>query len=328
MDIKLDLLDKKILYELDINSSIPITQLAKKLRISKDRANYRINNLIKRGLINKFVTQINPSKLGYFVYKVFIKFQNLTNPKKREILNWMIKDKNIYWIAECQGRWDLNSTVFAKDINEFDLILSKFTTKFGKFIAEQEINTTLKVGVLNKSWINLDAKKERTLKYFLGTHQHIKLDNKDVEILKILANNSRINSVQIALKLKTTPRIIIYKIKEMIKKEIILGYSISINYEKIKKQFFKANIYFNFLDNHIKKKIEEYCKTRPNIIYFIFCIGSWPLEIEFNVSDNKEFYEEMNKFRETFPEMKNYDTLFFTKEHKFDWMPACYKPEK
>ena len=129
MDIKLDLLDKKILYELDINSSIPITQLAKKLRISKDRANYRINNLIKRGLINKFVTQINPSKLGYFVYKVFIKFQNLTNPKKREILNWMIKDKNIYWIAECQGRWDLNSTVFAKDINEFDLILSKFTTK-------------------------------------------------------------------------------------------------------------------------------------------------------------------------------------------------------
>jgi Lrp/AsnC family leucine-responsive transcriptional regulator len=324
MEYKLDLIDKKILYELDKNSAIPINRLAKKLKLSKDRINYRIKNLKKSQILTKFVTQINSAILGFFVYKIYLKFQNLSDEKNKEIINWTTKNPNIFWVAESQGKWDLNITIFAKDINEFDKIISDFTSNFGKFISQQEINTTLKVGVLNKEWILPDKKHERKLEYFFGQHKLLSIDKTDIKILKILANNSRINSVDLAGKLNLTPRIVRYRIKELEKKGIILGYSISINYEVIKKQFFKANIYFNFLDDRLKQKIESYCKSRPNIIYFIYCIGSWPLEIEFNVSENKEFYEEINEFRKAFPEMKNYDTTLFTKEHKFDWMPECY----
>lgn len=324
MEQNLDGVDRKILYELDLDASMPTSKLAKKLKLSKDRVTYRIQNLVKKGIIKSFVTQIDASKLGYFVYKVFFKFQNLTEPKKQEIVSWTLHDKNVYWSAECAGRWDLNITLFAKNITEFDAILGAFTSKFGKFIAEQEIKITLKVGILNKAWIN-KTKKERTLKYFWGSSKEIKLDKIDVELLRVLANNARISTVELAQKIKTTPRVAIYRRKELEKKQIILGYTVSLDYEKVKKQFFKANIYFNILTKETKEKIETSCKSRPNVIYFIFGVGSWPLELEFNVTDNKEFYDEMNEFRKAFPEMKNYDMLLFTNEHKFDWFPACYE---
>jgi len=324
MKIKLDLINKKILYELDRNSRIPITKLSKKLNLSKDRINYRIKNLQEKGIIKKFITQIDPSKFGYSIFKVFITFQNTKKEDKEKIINWLKGNKNIYWVAECQGNWEMNFAVFAKNIKEFDEIFTEFISKFGKFVLRQEINTTLKVGLLNKKWIYEKSNQTRKISLWGEKIEEQKIDKIDLEILKILANNSRTNSVKIAEKLKTTPRKIIYRIKEMEKKKIILGYSISLDYEKLKKQFFKANIYFNFLNKNTKIKIEKYCELRKNIIYYIFCIGNWPLEIEFNVSENKEFYEEMEEFKKNFPELKNYDTIFITKEHKFDWIPECY----
>ncbi|MBR9701367.1 Lrp/AsnC family transcriptional regulator [Candidatus Pacearchaeota archaeon] len=45
--IKLDLYDKKILWELALNSRIPRKQLAKKIGISQERLHYKINRLTK-----------------------------------------------------------------------------------------------------------------------------------------------------------------------------------------------------------------------------------------------------------------------------------------
>ncbi|MEK6937524.1 MAG: Lrp/AsnC family transcriptional regulator [Nanoarchaeota archaeon] len=321
--LKIDLIDRKILYELDHNARLPLTQMAKKLRISRETLNYRIKNLEKEGVITKYVAQIDPTKLGYSVFKLFFKFQNLSREKEKELLDWLINNPYIYWVASSKGKWDLNITVFARNISHLDEILSGFINKFGSFIAEQEFNTTLKVGILSKNWL-MESKKERELRSFGAESKDLNLDQIDVEILRLLANNARMNVLEMAKKIKSTARIVAYRIKDLEKKRIILGYSISVDYEKLSKQFFKANIFFNVLDRNTKKKIEEYCKSRPNIIYFIFCVGSWPLEIEFLVKDNSEFYQEMDLFREQFPEMKGHETLIFPKEYKFEWMPACY----
>jgi len=101
---KLDLIDRKVLCELDLNSRTPVTKIAKKLKQSRERINYRINNLIKTGVIRKFVTMINPAKLGYSIYKMFFKFQNVTKQIEQEIIDWFVNDNYIYWVANTKGR--------------------------------------------------------------------------------------------------------------------------------------------------------------------------------------------------------------------------------
>ena len=58
---KLDLTDRKIVYALDFASRMSLTQLGKKVGISKEVAKYRLDNLVKKGIIKGFYTDINAS---------------------------------------------------------------------------------------------------------------------------------------------------------------------------------------------------------------------------------------------------------------------------
>ncbi|MCK5629391.1 MAG: Lrp/AsnC family transcriptional regulator [Nanoarchaeota archaeon] len=318
--MKLDLTDRKLLATLDMHGRITVSQLAKKLRLGRDTVNYRLQRLIKEGIIKHFTTQIDATKLGYYVYKLFFRFQNVQKKEKDEIFDWLVKNKFVYWIAESRGRWDCNMSIFAKDIQHFDEIHSEFIDLFGKYILEQEFNITLEVGALQKNW-KLQKQKRDLRKLYHEKSQTIILDDIDNKILNVIASNARLKTTEIASIINTSERIIKYHLKNLEKKKIILGYSISLDYEKIGKQFFKSIIELNVCSKELKNKIKEYCKSRPNIIYYIFCVGSWPLELEFAVENNKEYYEEMEKLKEAIPEIKGYETLIFPKEYKFEWIP-------
>ena len=157
--------------------------------------------------------------------------------------------------------------------------------------------------------------------------ENILIDKIDVEILRILANNGRMNSTEIARKIKSTERKVIYRMKNLEKVGIILGYTTSLNLELLDMQFFKATIDWKLLSHEEKDKLIEYCKSNPNLGFFVFCVGSWPFEAEFIVKNNKQFYEIIGDIRQKFPEIKGFETIIFPIEYKFDWMPLCYKAE-
>ena len=69
----LDLKDKKILHELDINARRTLSQLSKKVNLSRDVINYRINKLEKEGYIKGYQTIVNFSKLGYLTIRFHLK---------------------------------------------------------------------------------------------------------------------------------------------------------------------------------------------------------------------------------------------------------------
>jgi DNA-binding Lrp family transcriptional regulator len=323
MPLKLDLTDKKILQELDLNARISTTQLARKLQINRETANYKINNLIKKGVIRKFVTMTNPAKFGYCIYKMYLKFQNLTKEIEKEIYSWLTHNDFIYWVASCKGKWDINFAIFSESINHFDKTMADFFEKYSEFVYDQEFNTTLFVGVMNKRWI-LPTSKIEKMYYFGGDYKDSKLDPIDLELLKILANHGRMNANEIARKMKSSSRIVLYRMKELEKKKVILGYTTSLNLDILNKQFFKTMIYFKTFNNSVKNKIIEFSRKNPNINYFVSCVGNWPIELEIIVDDNNQFYNTMDEFQKNVPEMKGYDFIIFPKEYKFDWVPHCY----
>ena len=52
--IKLDAFDRKILEELIENSREQVSTIAKKVRLRRENVNYRINRLVRLGLIKEF----------------------------------------------------------------------------------------------------------------------------------------------------------------------------------------------------------------------------------------------------------------------------------
>ena len=81
-----DLLDRKLLYELDMDSRMPTTQLARAVNASKETVNFRLKRLVKAGYIKAFITTIYTSHMNRYYYKLFYKLHRATPGIENEII--------------------------------------------------------------------------------------------------------------------------------------------------------------------------------------------------------------------------------------------------
>ncbi|MEK6927479.1 MAG: Lrp/AsnC family transcriptional regulator [Nanoarchaeota archaeon] len=321
MDSIIDLIDKKILTELDRNSRRSNNQIARKVGISRERAEYRIKQMVNRGIIRKFPTLINPTKFGYSMYKLYFQFQNIPLDIEKEIINWLIANPYVQWVTSCKGRWDMNIIIFAKDVEDFTSKMQEFYTYYSKYIYAQQFNITLAVGNMEKHWIL--GKKDVISKiiYTANERDDIIRDNIDVKLLNLIADNSRIPIITLAQKLRISAQTVKSKIRKLENAQIIKGYTVSIDYDILKKQFYKVIFYINVLTNDLKNKLIDYCAKRYDMPYFIFSAGEWPFEVEYVVDDLSEFYEALEDIKRHFPEIQRYESILLSKEHKFIFTP-------
>ena len=75
--IDLDLKDRKILYELDLGARQSLSSIGRKVGLSKEVVNYRINRLTELGIIKGFYARIDSSRVGLVIFRTFIKLQNI-----------------------------------------------------------------------------------------------------------------------------------------------------------------------------------------------------------------------------------------------------------
>ena len=115
----LDLKDKKILFELDFNARMPYSVLGRKVGLSKQGVEYRVQNLIKRGIIKGFYPVINVPKLGYIYCRLSLTLQNITSEKKKEIVRYLQNNPKVFWLLDVQGIYDIFIVIWAKSLTEF-----------------------------------------------------------------------------------------------------------------------------------------------------------------------------------------------------------------
>lgn len=74
---RIDLKDRKILYQLDIDSRQSFRSIGKKIGLSKDVVAFRVKKLKEKVIILRFHTEYNYLSLGLTSLRFYIKFQNM-----------------------------------------------------------------------------------------------------------------------------------------------------------------------------------------------------------------------------------------------------------
>ncbi|MFA5175951.1 MAG: winged helix-turn-helix transcriptional regulator [Candidatus Nanoarchaeia archaeon] len=314
---KLDLIDKKILTELDKNCRIPNSILAKKVGRSREAVKYRIEQLVEKGIITNFITSINPNKMGYYMFKVYLQLENI--PEEREkFYEYLKTQKSVYWMGISDGAFDCVFAILAKDIVEYYKLINKILHQFKELIVRKVLGTMVDTHQYNKKFFIND--KNGNYVIFGGEKVDNKLDSVDKKLLDILANDARIPITELAKKAESTVEIIRRKIKNLEEKGIILGYRISIDLNKLGYEFFKAIIYFKSLSSENEKALFEWMRTNPSSVYYIRSLTSWEAEFEFVVENYLQFNSIINNLRKTFPTVISHcEHLIMIYEV---WMPA------
>lgn len=312
--IKLDKIDRKILAELDMDCRIPSTVLAKKVYKSRQAVEYRIQKLQERGIITSFNASFNPHKIGYKIYKIYLKLRNIPEEKQR-LFAWLKKSGMVYWMGECSGTWDLIFGVFTKGDYEFFELKNELLSEFSRIIIEEYGDSIVDVKQYPKMYF---TGQKSVPMMFAGEVVSNELDRLDYAILGEIVNNARTPVTEIAQKVNSTHAIVRGRLEHLEKKGIIIQYRIGVDLNTLGLELYKAIIRLDRYTKADETRLLEYLSNIPNIQYYIRNI--WQFEPEFVVSNYQEYYRIIEDMKKEFPQViRTVDSVLMITD---EWTPG------
>ncbi len=318
---KLDLKNRKILYELDVNSRQSFKDIAKKVGLSKDAVAYRINQLQDAGVIKKFHTIIDNGKLGYIPFRLYLRLQNTTAEIEQEMIDFFRQQQEVIWLVSIDGEYSIGLATYVKSIREMNQFWKKLLARYRNYIAERWLTIYTKVSYYPRAF--LIGKKQNFDEYICFTEpEEANVADVDIRILKLLAPDSRLPLVEIARKLRITPKTAAKRISDLEKRKVIVGYRTLFDLEKLGLQYFKVHISVKDMDGKKEKRIRAYFREHPDIVYDNEILGGFDFEIEIQVPSLNDLRRILNDMKQRYAgTIKNYTYMLFYKEHKYVFFP-------
>lgn len=328
-EIKVDLKDKKILSMLSENSRTPLNAIAKKVRLSRDAVDYRIKRLVREGVIILFFPIINLEKFGYETFHIFFLVDEMDKKQQEEFLVFLKNNPNVKNIIEYSDRWDYEVVLIAKNVREFDNIVSEITSRFPQLIFEKEkmqvINGYISIHLPLKFYEQSGQKIEEEN----NIGKDIKLDEIDIKILEALCENCRMPSVKIAEKVNLTADAVNYRIKKMLEGNVIRKFSILINLSALNYHWYTFSLAMKTFTKEYDDKFKQFVRTHPYILRAVKTLGVWDFLFYVAADSPKHFHSTVKEIKIYFSDIiRNHQTLLAYMEHIYVPLPKAVKLEK
>jgi len=290
--------DNKLLAYLFHHNREPLSKIAKATKLSREQVKYKLEKYIGSGLIRKFFTVFDWSKLGYnYLAVLIIKFEKLSSlPKFTKELE---KSKNMISFGKVYGKYDLYITAIFKNEIEFSEFLSALLGATGHLINDY---------IFIKPFFG----KVYPLR-FLGSNETgdypmirdnisktIELDEKDRKILKMLSDDARIKLVDMASKINTSGEVVLHRIKRLKKQGIILGPRTHFN---MKKMGYFFTVIFIDIKNFSKvnqDKLKDFANKTKNVDSIVFSHSRPNCFMQIFHKDEETLRKTINDLKELF----------------------------
>ena len=239
----LDLKDRIILHELDLNARATNTYVSKKAHLTKEAIAYRVSRLEADGVITGYYTIIDVSRIGFMSFRIFLGFQECTPAQERDIHEFLKKHPAVGWFASIQGNWDLNVITWVRDIYDFTDFWSELLRRFGVFIERYWVSIFTKITHFNKRYLLPES--EDFVMDEMGQRQTVALDAVDIKVLKVLSGNARVSLVELERKSGLNYKVIAYRMKKLEENRVILRYRVAIDFGKLGYRYSKLHFYLH-----------------------------------------------------------------------------------
>ncbi|PIN75649.1 hypothetical protein COV18_02270 [Candidatus Woesearchaeota archaeon CG10_big_fil_rev_8_21_14_0_10_37_12] len=325
--MNLNSVDKKILWALHNNSRLPVSKVAKKCRISREIAEYRIKKLEKTGIIKGFVARVDMSFLCAGVGSALFKLIRFDEKRLSGILDFLKAHRSVNWIAELCGTADIVIVFLYKSSEDLAQIITEISEFIGSNLKEHQIQLYISEYKFSREGLVAeDARKFISPLISFKDHSEKKdLDKIDKLLLGILANNCRIKNIELAKKLKISEDAVRRRIISLEKRGLLLGYSITIDVNKLGFESYYVQLQIDQMTNQTIAKIKYYCETSPYVTYCSRIAGRYNVVMTVCAKNRNHFNDLLRDLRKHFgAQLLDYDFQIDLEEHKETTLPEGF----
>ncbi|MFH1072265.1 MAG: winged helix-turn-helix transcriptional regulator [Nanoarchaeota archaeon] len=326
--IKLDIKDKNILSILVRNSRTPVTRIAKILGYSKEVVSYRIERLVKEGIITDFYAVIDSTALGYLKFNIYLEFYNLSKDDEQMVIAYLRDHRNVSWIISTSGKWDFMIQLYTRTIQDLDAIMLNMANKFTGLLKAYEIFIISGFMHLPPRYLTsgIPLLPLKALPYAADFEakkdEKTEIDKLDLQILKILEEDARTSLLDMSRKLELSKDAIKYRIRKLIRQGIIKDFLLRFNYHKLGFQYYSLLLQLKNVDIEKRKKILSYFTNRNETIALFVQIGSWNLAVQVIVKNAIELKAMLSECKDTFKDqIEDTDSVLYFNQYYFTYLP-------
>jgi Lrp/AsnC family transcriptional regulator, leucine-responsive regulatory protein len=309
--IKLDVKNSKILSALLEDASVPLSRLSKRVELSKSNVIRRVQIIEKEGLISGYHAFVDVSKMNVKSCLILVK-TSFTENDKEAYIKGLLETEEIYSIIETTGSYDIAIAFYHFNDENMNLVLGKILN-FSSIRDYRVLEIKTYFPQLDYTRNIFHGQKQFKIN---NDTQSRRLDQLDIKILEKLSENCRKSTVDIAQELKSNRETISYRIKRLVKEEIIAKFQPTIN-------LYILGFEGYFLTIKLKNP-----KEKPNLVIYLASTMRCNTILKshdgimgfIHFKTNKEFRDfEENLVKKFSNSILEYDFELIKKQYKLDW---------
>lgn len=320
MAVNLDVKDRRILSELDMDARQPLSSIAKKVGLSREVVNYRLRRLEQEKVILGYFTVLDTAKLGLMYCRMFFKYRKMGPETEKELLLFCSQNENIVWVILGEGKWDIVLVVLASTVEKIEDVYDELNNRFGLYFQNPYISLAFSIHEFKHNY--LYAKPDYKELVLGEAAKAVKLDSADYELIKLLSADAKLSLVELARKLKVSPELVSYRIKKLVSERVILAFRARINTKLLGYDYYKVFLTLQNFDKKNQSGILGFLRNQPNVIYITKPMGTYTLEFEAMVKNTNDLHEILKQLKEQFGDILiDYETYFTYDVRSVGYLP-------
>jgi Lrp/AsnC family transcriptional regulator, leucine-responsive regulatory protein len=321
--VRLDKKDLRMLYELDYNARMPLSELAKRAGLSVQLARYRLENLMKKGVLRRTMAMIDYHRLGFFTYRIYLSFQNASEKDEAAIVQYFNAHPRTIWVVNCSGRWDMEVMFSARTPVEANSFLREIKKALSEKLKDYSTSPSIVNYHFERTYLSPGAERRKSHPWFSKPElAPMRIGESDFDILKMLNSDARMGALEISRRLGQGYGKVQNRIRHFEQSGLIESYRTFLDLEKIGRTFYKALIRTRGFGDSEEKRLLSFCSQEQDMAYMVECFGAWDLELEAEVEKESDFRGLLNRFKGEFSEcIQDYEILHVYREHKLNYLP-------
>ena len=314
---RLDHIDRRMLAVLESDARMPLSKLAKRSRVSRAVAEYRLRKLEEAGVVRGYYCLLDPSRFGLTVWKLWVSLQSASAVQRKEFFSYLESHARVWWYAECAGIYDAVICVLARSPHEFNTVFNSLQDRYGALIRDCAILINVSFEYHTRGYLT-GAPSRLIGSSFQEKPLATSVSGKSLKLLSILSKNSRATYASLVQQTKLNVKTIKHLLSDLRSSGCIVYFRPSIDAAAFGYEYYKALLYLHNPRGGVLPSVVKWCRGQQNIIAAISCVGPWQLELEIEVDTFRNLCAILTQLKDHFPDViRSYETLLLTSEGQY-----------
>jgi MoaA/NifB/PqqE/SkfB family radical SAM enzyme/DNA-binding Lrp family transcriptional regulator len=295
-------IDRLILFELDedphqrredLVDNINDRVKAQGTIYSENLVNDRIQDLFDTGVIRNVIPIVNLDKLGFEVYLVNLMLGAVNKGDIQRIINYLVENPNIAWVAKCSGKWSIMIAVFAKGANQFRKIMRNISTACGDGLVDSDFHIVCEKYILGQRYLLIKDKRTGFLfdrsRIILDHKDRVDLSETDYLVLQKMRDAKDASMEYIAKQLSIPLNEVDSVVRKLEKFDVLKKFQPVYNIPLLGYEWYEIFIRFKNLTEDEELEFIHYIHEIPQVVHINCTIGAWDINFEIHSEDKEEF---------------------------------------